>query len=395
MSRDQLVAMARRSIDHAKANTIELVDEVFRVPARNYFDPARWEQEMERIFYRMPLVMGFSCEMAKPGDYKALEVAGTPVLMSRGADGVVRAFVNSCSHRGAIVVKEGTGHARRFSCPYHAWTYDQQGDLVGILDRDSFGSVDTSCLGLTALPVAERAGLILVWLRPNAALDIDTFLCGYDDLLGHLGFVDCRVVGSQTIAGPNWKVAYDGYLDLYHLPVLHRETFGANMANKALYTAWGPHQRVTSPSRNVADLLADVAPEQWPTERLTLGVWTIFPHVSIASFESGGRVFMVSQLYPGVDPGSSFTVQTFLHTQPDAPGQAEEIEKTMAFLHHVVQDEDYYTGLRIQRALKTGLKSEVLFGRNEGGGQRFHRWIDAILAAADDDLAALFKAGID
>ena len=343
----------------------------------------------------MPLVMGFSTEVANPGDYKALEVAGTPVLISRGADGALRAFVNSCSHRGAIIMPEGTGNARRFSCPYHAWTYNQQGDLVGILDRESFGEVDTSCLGLTPLPIAERAGIIFVMVRPNAALDIDTFLCGYDELLAHLDFANCRVVGSQSIAGPNWKVAYDGYLDLYHLPILHRETFGPNMANKALYTAWGPHQRVTSPARNVSDVVGDVDLESMPTERLTLGVWTIFPHVSIASFESGGRVFMVSQLYPGATPGSSVTVQTFLHTQPDAPGQAEDIATTMAFLHHVVEDEDYYTGLRLQRALKTGLKTEVLFGRNEGGGHRFHRWVDAIVATDDDDLATLFKAGID
>ena len=61
----------------------------------------------------------------------------------------------------------------------------------------------------------------------------------------------------------------------------------------------------------------------------------------------------------------------------------------------MVVDEDYYTGLRLQRALKTGLKTEVLFGRNEGGGHRFHRWVDAIVATDDDDLATLFKAGID
>jgi hypothetical protein len=67
----------------------------------------------------------------------------------------------------------------------------------------------------------------------------------------------------------------------------------------------------------------------------------------------------------------------------------------MKFLDHVVRDEDYYTGLRIQRAVKTGAKSEFLFGRNEGGGQRFHRWVDALVRADDDELPGLFAGGID
>ena len=395
MSREQLVAMTKRNLAHARNNTVDLFDGVYRVPASNYFDEARWRLEMGRVFKRVPLTLGFSAELPSPGDYKAMEVAGVPVLLSRGTDGAVRSFVNSCSHRGAIILKEGTGHARRFSCPYHAWTYNQEGDLVGILDRENFGEVDESCLGLTTLPVAERAGLIFGVLTPGFPMDIDTFLAGYDELLEHLGFANCRVVGSQAIAGPNWKVAYDGYVDLYHLPILHRETFGPKMNNKAEYDAWGPHQRVTSPSRNAADTLADQPEDQWDIDRMTLGVWTIFPHVSIASFDAGGRVLMVSQLFPGADVGSSVTVQTFLHTQPDAPGQAEDIERTMAFLHHVVADEDYYTGLRIQKALRTGAKKEVLFGRNEGGGQRFHQWVDAIINTDDADLELLFKRGLE
>ncbi len=399
MSRAQLVAMAERNLALAQTGENQLVDNIVSVPASNYFDPNRWTAEMSQVFKRVPLTLAFTSELPDPGDYKAMDVAGVPVLISRGADGAVRAFVNSCSHRGAVLVTEGRGSARRFTCPYHAWSYDQKGELVGILDREMFGDLDVSCHGLTPLAAGERAGLIFVTIDPQstAPIDLDTFLCGYDELLAELDLASCRVVGQQAIAGPNWKVAYDGYLDLYHLPILHRDTFGTTISNKAVYDAWGPHQRVSSPARNTAGAkdsrpdLGDIPIDQWPTERLTLGVWTIFPHISIASFDSDGRVFMVSQLFPGDDPGSSVTVQTFLHTQPDAPGQAEKVAETMAFLHHVVQDEDYYTGLRLQRALKTGAKDHVLFGRNEGGGQRFHRWVEALLAADDADLAGVFK----
>ena len=318
MSREQLEAMAQRAVDHWRAGTQDQEPDVFRVPSANYYDPGRWRTEMAAVFKRMPLVMGFSSELRKAGAYRAMEVAGVPVLLTRGADSAMRAFVNMCSHRGNIIVPEGVGEARRFTCPYHAWTYDTHGDLVGVLDADDFGAIDRSCLGLTPLPVAERAGLIWVVLTPGAALDLDEFLCGYAELLEMLDLDNCHVVGRQTLDGPNWKVAYDGYLDFYHLPILHKESFGANMSSKAIYHAWGPHQRVSAPGRNFGKLVERPIAE-WPIDVLNNGVWTIFPHVSIASFDSAGKMYMVSQLFPGPTPDESITIQNFLHTEASDP----------------------------------------------------------------------------
>ncbi len=160
MSRKQLIEMARRSLAHARAGTADQADGTFRVRAGNDYEPERWRLEMDRIFGRLPLTLGFSAELREPGSYRAMLVADTPVLLTRTKQGALRGFLNVCSHRGAIVVPEGTGRSRRFTCPYHAWAYDNEGALVGIFKGDDFGAVDTSCLGLTPLPVAERAGLI-------------------------------------------------------------------------------------------------------------------------------------------------------------------------------------------------------------------------------------------
>ena len=394
MSRKRLVEMARRNLAHVEAGTIDQVADVLRVPAVNYYDPGRFALELERIWKRLPLVLGFSSELAEPGSYRALQVANVPVLLTRGADGQVRAFLNVCSHRGAIVVREGTGNARRFTCPYHAWSYDERGALVGVYKPDQFGEVDKSCLGLTALPVAERAGLIFATLTPGAALDIDAFLCGYGEMLAHHRFDQCHVVGRQEIAGPNWKVAYDGYLDFYHLPILHRESFGTGMPSEALYDAWGPHQRVSFPNPALRDL-ATKPEDEWPVSSLISGVWTVFPHISIADFDAGGKLYMVSQLFPGPTADESITVQNFLSPQPPDDARKGAIEGVMKFLEHVVKNEDYFTGNRIQKAVKTGAKTEFLFGRNEGGGQRFHRWVDALVRTPDDELAERFARGIE
>jgi phenylpropionate dioxygenase-like ring-hydroxylating dioxygenase large terminal subunit len=389
MSRRQLIEMTRRHMAHAKAGTVDQAPDVFRVPAAHYCDPHRGQLEHERIWRRLPLMLGFSAELGEKNAYRAMEVAGVPVLLTRdGSDGI-RAFVNMCSHRGAQIVAEGIGQARRFVCPYHAWTYDTKGNLAGILDSAEFGELDRSCLGLTPLPVTERAGMIFVVLQPQESFDFDAYFQGYDEMLDHLGLGDCHVVGRQSVDGPNWKIAYDGYLDFYHLPILHRESFGSEIGNKAVYDNWGPHQRVNMPFPGMEKL--EEKPEaDWSDAVLLAGIWTIFPHISIATFDAGGPLYMVSQLFPGEAVDKSITLQTFLSPQaPDAKHQAK-IQQQMEFLHHVVQDEDYATGTKIGRALATGTKKNVLFGRNEGGGQCFHSWVDALLETDDDGLPELF-----
>jgi nitrite reductase/ring-hydroxylating ferredoxin subunit len=390
MTRAQLIRMAKQNIAHVKTRTIDRERDVGRVDASHYYDAQRWRLEMDRVFKRLPLMLALGIELPKPGDYRALEAAGVPVLLVRHDDGGVRAFVNMCSHRGSQIAPDGAGHCARFTCPYHAWTYDRDGRLVAIYAQQDFGDIDTACHGLTRLPVAERAGLIWVTLDPASTLDIDAFLCGYDELLAHFGFANWHLFSRRTIAGPNWKIAYDGYLDLYHLPILHRNTFGANMPHRALYDAWGPHQRVSSPDPSLL-ALEDIAEDQWNVRRLLGGVWTIFPHVSIASFDGGGgRGVMISQLFPGDSPAASVTVQSYVMERVPTEAQRVAAEAQFQLLERVVREEDYATGLRQQRALMSGAKDYVLFGRNEGGGQRFHRWVERVLDTSDSDLPALF-----
>ena len=390
MSHEQLIELTKRHLAHAQAGTVDQAPGVLRIPAHHYTDSDRWQLEVELIFKRLPLALAFSSELRENHAYRALEVCGVPVLLVRNGQGKMRAFVNMCSHRGSQLVGEGRGQARRFMCPYHAWTYDSDGALVAILDADEFGEVDRSCLGLTPLPVSERAGMIFVVLSPGEAFDFDTALCGYDEILEHLGLADAHVVGHQSVEGPNWKIAYDGYLDFYHLPILHRKSFGPDIGNKAVYDSWGPHQRVGMPLPGLKALAAKPEKE-WPMSVLLAGIWTIFPHVSIATFDADGPLYLVSQLFPGATVNESVTLQTFLSPEIPSAAREEKIRKQMKFLHRVVQDEDYATGKRIGRALATGAKSHVHFGRNEGGGQAFHSWVDALLKTEGPDLLPLFS----
>lgn len=378
LDRDELLPLARRVMAHVHAGTTDQADGIVRVPTDHYVDEHRWQREIDGIFKRRPLGLALSCELPHPGAYKALDVLGVPVVITRGSDSIVRAFLNVCRHRGALVVN-GCGSARRFACPYHAWTYNDRGALVGVYGESTFGEFDRTERGLVELPCAERAGFVFVVLTPGLAIDLDEWLGGYGTELDGLDLADWHLTGQRRVEGASWKVCYDGYLEGYHFQSLHRTTlFPQTMSNLMVVDAWGPHQRVIFAKHSIAEW-AGRPEEQWelPTEHFG-PVYTIFPHISIAG--AWGDRCLVSQLFPGPTPDRSYTVQSFLSRTPlvtdDDRAKADAYAE---FLYRVVRDEDYATGIGIQQGLTATPGRDVVFGRNELTLQRFHTSVDELL----------------
>ena len=121
-------------------------------------------QEQQVLFRKHPMLMGFASDWAGAGDFRTDDYAGLPILIVRGRDGKLRAFLNVCRHRGAKVA-QGCGKARLFSCPYHAWTYDLAGKVMGIPDERCFPDVRAERSSLAELPLCEKHGL--VWVIPT------------------------------------------------------------------------------------------------------------------------------------------------------------------------------------------------------------------------------------
>jgi phenylpropionate dioxygenase-like ring-hydroxylating dioxygenase large terminal subunit len=403
IARDELLRVARDLIAHSRANTVPVADSVVEVPAQRYCDPEYFDREKRAIFQRLPIVVAGSREIPQPGDHMSGDIVGIPVLVVRGRDGVARAFLNACTHRGAILTS-GSGSSARLKCPYHGWVFDDQGALVGVPCRKEFGEVDTDALGLRPFPVTERAGLVWAILDPTSTADIDqlldTFLGRFGALLEEFGLKNWTVLRRASFEGANWKLAFDAHLDFYHLPVLHRNTFGPDVSPHAFYYHWGPHQRLARPGKrggpvgigNV-DLFAqqDDPEDTWTNEAMMLGEWIIYPNVSINSFYSGGRGVLISQILPGETVDRSITVQTyFLEREPDETQRASA-ETLFEFLGNVVNGEDLPTSFDQQRALSTGMVPAMRFGRNEGGLQQFHKWCERIVTTPDDHLEELFR----
>ena len=382
---DTIGAEAEKMLEYVETGTTDSATASMEVSASIYTDRTRYDREMSEIFLKLPLLAALTAEMPNPGDYKAMDLMGKPVLITRKSDGSVAAMLNVCAHRGMILKPEGLGNARRFSCPYHAWTYANDGKLIGVSEPQKFGPVCKEERGLTQLPCAEAGGIIWVSLTAGTDMDIAAHLGGMLDDLEAYDLKNWHYCGARRIYGPNWKIAYDGYLEGYHFASAHPETIHPRtFSNIMNFTAFGPHLRVGYPQTRIKEALGALPRATWG-EHENEGydfVRTIFPNISIFF---APEITQVAQLIPGPTPQQNTTNLLFIRREPpkDAEDQAA-IETMMDWLRDVVNVEDYGVGLQVQKGLESGALPSVIFGRNERGNQYFHRYVDYLLSDHPD-----------
>ncbi|MGE0113272.1 MAG: Rieske 2Fe-2S domain-containing protein [Steroidobacteraceae bacterium] len=218
-------------------NTHDNFDNFLRVSADHsrsvrrdlYTDPEIFELEMQSIWERVWVYVGHESQLPKHGDFLSTKVGRQPVLVVRNKAGEVRAFINACRHRGATLCRTAKGNARMFVCPYHSWTFNADGELVGVKDQSVGGypkNFDKKLLGLTSVPRLESyRGFIFACLNPDiesltdylgsaaAILDllVDQSGQGLEILKGH---------SSYTYDG-NWKMQAENGVDGYHASTVH------------------------------------------------------------------------------------------------------------------------------------------------------------------------------
>jgi len=374
---EALHQLARRALDLYEAKTTALAPTTMSLPVEAYLDAERWSRELDRIFKQLPLGLALTAEFPTAGCYRAMDVLGIPVLMVRGDDGMMRAFINTCRHRGAPLCQLGAGQARRFTCPYHAWSYDERGTLVGMFGASTFGEVDRAELALKALPVAERAGFVWVGLTPDTVFDIDEWLGDFAVELETLRLDEWFVHEQRELPGPGWKVTFDGYLEGYHQQALHPETVGkTTIANLMVHDTYGPHQRIVFGRTNLGELAGIPEPDWMPADHIRL-IHSVFPNLSVSGII--GDHALVSQVFPGPTVERTTTVQTIMVRQPVTTPESEAAARQFSdMVLQAVRDEDYAMGFRIQDALASGGNDAFVFGRNEPSLQHYHSWVERL-----------------
>lgn len=222
------------------------------VPVGRYTDPAFYALEREAIFGRGWLFAAHVDELRRPGDVLAVEHLFAPVLLTRAADGEVRAFYNVCSHRGSALLAPGAHHIEgRIVCPYHAWAYDLTGALGGVPELRDFEKLDRSCLGLRSLRCEQFAGFVFVSFDPGAPAlrsALAPIVAEMDDEVGDAATgTEYHLIRkcSYEVEG-NWKLGVDANLETYHVNALHRETAAAAIDQRTTTIALLPegHSRM-------------------------------------------------------------------------------------------------------------------------------------------------------
>lgn len=378
---DEMLSLTRRALAHFRDGTTDQAPSTMAMPVDAYLNPARYTREVERVFKHLPLALALSIEIPAPGDYRAMQVLDVPVLIVRGKDGRARAFLNACRHRGARVCAPGSGQARVFTCPYHAWAYNDQGALVTRYAAETFGDVDHATLGLTALQCEERAGLVYVLLTPGERCDVDAWLGDFQDELATLELGSWHIFEQRELDGPGWKVALDGYLEAYHHNSLHGKTVGIHtVGNLLVLDTYGPHQRLTFGRKSLAELL-DKPETEWDAGKHIRLIHNCFPNLSVSGIL--GDHCLVSQIFPGPTPDTTITRQTVLVARPPADEAARAASELFsAMVLQAVRDEDYAVGRTVQDGLRSGANREFIFGRNEPAVQNYHRTIARLMADA-------------
>ena len=202
----------------------------FRVNRRSLVDDRVYEAEQQAIFDRCWLYVGHESELPQRGDYLARTVAGRPLIFWRGNDDVVRVYLNTCRHRGAMLCRVPSGNARGLSCFYHAWTYASTGELTGLPDAQGYGpDFDRSRFSLIRPPrVASYRGFVFCCFDAEA-VELADYLGNateYLDLVADQSPV-MEIVGGmhEYSMDANWKLFVENSLDGYHLLPLHRTYF--------------------------------------------------------------------------------------------------------------------------------------------------------------------------
>ena len=372
--------LTRRALALVTSGTTDMADDVLRVPLGYYRDPAVLERERGDILERTPLALVPTAQVRRPHDFVVREVLGRSVLVSRAEDGVARAFLNYCRHRGARPAA-GCGSARRFSCPYHSWTYDSAGRLVGMPGKEGFEGIDPADHGLVELPSEERHGFVWVVLTAGLVIDVADHLGPLDDELALWGYGSYGYLTEREFpAEVNWKNGLEAFAESYHFPYVHGSSvIGQNtVANTSVHDAFGRHHRMGFPFNWITALADDPGPDaDWdPSGQMGVIYW-LYPNLVLANSPLGVELI---DILPGTDPVSCVVRHGYMSRLPATDDdERASYEAVYDQVHFAVRDEDFAMLPSCGDGVRNGQHDHMLIGRNEIGVQHLVRVLAAEL----------------
>lgn len=365
------------------------------IASGRYTSDEFWALEREHLWPHCWVLAGRAEDIERPGDYATFDELLVPVLLVRGRDDVVRAFYNTCQHRGAPVVRDRVGSARQLRCQYHSWTYDiTDGSLVSVPDERDFVGLDRATRCLQELRCEVWDG----WIFVNQDLDAPPlleWLWPIPDQLAELRGPSLRTVATRAEVVPcNWKVTAEAFLEVYHFRHIHQRDGDTHLDNRGATMGLLPNgssRMVTPFSKSSRAALGMSDWDDWrhvespgftdiPTVndmvRCTSSAYSIFPNL-ITPIAAYGFPFIT--FWP-LDKATTKIVWT--HYAPidfdPADGLPPQWERRLATFDQIM-DEDFANMAPMQRSLESPAFRGVPLNYQERRIWHFHEQLDRMI----------------
>ena len=341
------------------------------IPSWCYTDPAVLAAERDRVFARTWQLVGREDQVATPGTYFTAEVAGEPLLLVRGGDGVLRALSNVCRHRAGPVAK-GEGSCAAFRCGYHGWSYALDGRLRNTPEFEAVEEFDRDSVRLPEFRVETWLGLVFVNLDAGAPSLAETLGTLWSEL-GAKGYDRMRLAARKDWEIEcNWKVYVDNYLEGYHIPIVHPGLMKELDYARYETETWRWHSLQKSPIKKRED--GRLRTDPYAADGEALYYW-VFPNLMLNVYPDN---FSTNVIVP-LSLSRTLTVFEWFLRDPDQPGVAETVRQTVEFSDEI-QREDVAICEAVQKGLESRTYDVGRFSvRRESGVHHFHRlYADAL-----------------
>lgn len=381
MDRQTETTLIREIIGLADQKSTCLDPTIAHSPISRYASPERFERETAMIFRRKPMVAAHSSELDGENAFLARRFLGLPILLTRDASGKAHAFLNVCRHRGATLEREASGCKRIFTCPYHAWSWTNEGTLRAVPhEAQGFPDLPRAERGLRRLPCTEAHGFIWVIANPETAdmPDIDDWLGGLGDDFRWMGLADHRIAVMDTVEiKANWKVLIEGGLEAYHFRVAHKATIAPYFPDNLLtYRMFGPHIRAILPRNSMPDL-RDIPEADWQIRRDANILYAVTPTIQMLAQQDHVMLFHFEPL--AMDLTRIRMATLVPRAAPDTDEMQAHWQKNQTITVTALM-EDFELGEEIQSGFASRGNPSHIFGRFEGALNRFNLTVEEMIA---------------
>ena len=351
-----------------------------RLSSDRYISEAFLDREKRHIFGAAWLVACPAHKLRRKGAYMVQDEVDESIVIVRDAHGTIRAFHNSCRHRGSRLV-DGRGRIQKIACPYHDWNYDLDGRLCGVPRAAGFDDLDTSDLNLRPLRSEVLLGFVWVTFDDNAA-PLRDCLTDIDQELAPYRLDEMRAVDTfERVLPCNWKVMLENAMDFYHVAAVHSKTVSKHIEMTPDLQSYGDHtrQRLQIANYRWRQRLDQACSRGGPYTDLqasALHKYLIFPNLLLNVLPYH---LTVMQVFP-IDAQTCRLRYAFCRRKGARGIELARVMATWAASRYILREDIEIIG-RFQQGVSTGRVTEQFLHKEEGAGAHFHGVINRWLAA--------------